>query len=317
MSNIPEISICIPAYKRLEYLERLLNSIAIQNFKNYEVIITDDSPDLSVSLFLENFRGIEKIYFHRNLQQLGTPENWNESIRKANGNWIKLMHDDDWFASENSLQLFFDATKESKNCSFIFSAHNDVEEISGKISAVHMGFFGKLLLRKSPLNLLKTQYIGAPSNTLIKRDVGLLYDNQFKWVVDFEYYIRCLQKTNCFYYVNKTLVNIGINKEQVTVASFRNPEVEIPENHAMLKKLGNPILRNICVYDYYWRFYRNLKIKNEEMVVKYYSQPLNPLLIQIMQFQNKIGFKILQNGILSKTFMIMNYLVSLTKKIQD
>ena len=101
MSNLPLISICIPAYKRIEFLQRLFNSIAIQTYKDYEVIITDDSPDESVSTFIKNYGAIDNVLYFRNLITLGTPENWNESIRKASGTWIKLMHDDDWFAKEN------------------------------------------------------------------------------------------------------------------------------------------------------------------------------------------------------------------------
>jgi glycosyltransferase involved in cell wall biosynthesis len=37
------ISICIPAYEKPEALNRLLQSISIQRFRNFEVIITDDS----------------------------------------------------------------------------------------------------------------------------------------------------------------------------------------------------------------------------------------------------------------------------------
>ena len=48
--------------------------------------------------------------YYKNIKVLGTPENWNESIRKAKGAWIKLMHDDDWFANENSLQKFYEAS---------------------------------------------------------------------------------------------------------------------------------------------------------------------------------------------------------------
>ena len=40
----PLISICIPAYKRAAFIKRLLDSIAIQSFQDYEVVITDDSP---------------------------------------------------------------------------------------------------------------------------------------------------------------------------------------------------------------------------------------------------------------------------------
>ena len=61
---------------------------------------------------------------------------------------------------------------------------------------------------------------------------------------------------------------MGINEEQVTNYTFRKPEVEIPENHLMIEKMGVEILRNIFVYDYYWRLYRNLGIKSENGALK-------------------------------------------------
>ena len=42
---MPFISVCIPAYRNPHYLSRLLESIFIQTFKDFEVIVTDDSPD--------------------------------------------------------------------------------------------------------------------------------------------------------------------------------------------------------------------------------------------------------------------------------
>ena len=94
-SSTPFISICIPAYKRADYLDRLLKSIAVQSFKNFEVIITDDSPDESLLLLTQLYKKQLPIYYKRNLEALGTPENWNEGIRLARGQWIKIMHDDD------------------------------------------------------------------------------------------------------------------------------------------------------------------------------------------------------------------------------
>jgi glycosyltransferase involved in cell wall biosynthesis len=55
----PFISICIPAYKRTNYLKRLLDSIVLQNFHDFEVIISDDSNDNSVSELIHDFK--EKI----------------------------------------------------------------------------------------------------------------------------------------------------------------------------------------------------------------------------------------------------------------
>ncbi len=46
--KIPSISICIPAYKNSNFLNRLLMSINSQLFRDFEVVVTDDSPDESV-----------------------------------------------------------------------------------------------------------------------------------------------------------------------------------------------------------------------------------------------------------------------------
>ncbi|MEO6134229.1 MAG: hypothetical protein ABIP35_03685, partial [Ginsengibacter sp.] len=251
-------------------------------------------------------------YYH-NKTALGTPENWNESIRKANGTWIKLMHDDDWFADENSLQLFYEATLKRPDCSFIFSAYNNVAE-NKKPEPVFLSPVGKYLLQQNPLNIFKKQYVGNPSCTLIKNDVGLFYDKQFKWVVDFEYYIRCLQKLKSFYYINIALVNVGINETQVTQYSFRNPEIEIPENHLMVEKMSGSIFRNIFVYDHYWRLYRNLDIRSSEDIIPYYSKPIHPLLRQMIAFQKMVPTSFLKIGIFSKLFMLGSYLVSLFRK---
>src|SRR6478735_2601277 len=117
-----KISICIPAYKRTAYLKRLLDSVAIQTFKDFEVIVSDDSPDNSVETVCNEYAEKFKLLYFKNAAALGTPANWNFGISKANGDWIKLMHDDDWFADENALAVFARHTDKSK---FIFSAYSN------------------------------------------------------------------------------------------------------------------------------------------------------------------------------------------------
>ncbi len=112
MSSQPFISICIPAYKRTQYLQRLLRSIAEQTFNNFEVIVSDDSNDDSVKKLIAQFENQFSLKYWQNQTSLGTPANWNAAIQKAAGEWIKLMHDDDWFATPSALQQFADATKQ-------------------------------------------------------------------------------------------------------------------------------------------------------------------------------------------------------------
>ena len=59
-----KVSICIPAYKRTVFLRRLLQSIEMQTFKDFEVIVSDDSDDDSVFQLVNEFsKNINILYF--------------------------------------------------------------------------------------------------------------------------------------------------------------------------------------------------------------------------------------------------------------
>jgi len=314
MANSPEISICIPAYKNIPFLKRLLDSVAIQTYINYEVIIADDTPDDSVENFIKQYALAQSIRYYKNQASLGTPENWNESIRRANGKWIKLMHNDDWFENEDALKLFYETAQKYPGISFFYAAFQNVTETTGKKEVVKCTDFDRLFLAISPLHLFKRVYIGNPSCTFIRRDIDLFYDNRFKFVVDFEYYIRCIRKLKKYKYIDKVLLNIGFHDEQVTKFTFLVPAVQIPENFILLEELGAKILRNPFVYDYYWRMFRNLKIQDAGQVSGYYQGSIPVLLKQMILFQSKIPYKFLQIGVISKLLMSANYLISLFRK---
>jgi len=91
MGVTPLISICIPAYQRTEYLRRLLDSIEMQTFRRFEVIITDDSPGTELQNLVENHPLQSMIRYYKNQRTLGTPENWN-ALQIHQGQKKNSMH---------------------------------------------------------------------------------------------------------------------------------------------------------------------------------------------------------------------------------
>ena len=102
--NKPLVSICIPAYKNTSFLKRLLESVLTQSYPNIEVIISDDSPDDSVKKLAQSYQDKLTISYFKNIPSLGTPANWNYSMKQGKGDYIKLIHDDDWLATSDALQ---------------------------------------------------------------------------------------------------------------------------------------------------------------------------------------------------------------------
>jgi hypothetical protein len=86
--------------------------------------VTDDSDGTGVNDLCKEYSNKLVIEYYKNLIPLGTPENWNEAVRRANGQWIKIMHDDDWFTGPDSLGLFASAAQSSGD-DFIFSDYQN------------------------------------------------------------------------------------------------------------------------------------------------------------------------------------------------
>ena len=294
------ISICIPAYKSESLVIRLLDSIRDQTFRDFEVIVTDDSPDDSVKIACEKYMDAFPLHYYKNVVPLGSPANWNFAISKAKGEWIKMMHHDDWFSQSDSLLQFHEASLLKRD--FIFSAFTEVEGENRKLHV--MKPLEERLLKKSPYNLFKKNFIGHPSTTLIKNNQTLLYDNNLKWVVDFEFYIRSLNKAPAFLYLKDSLIHIGISDSQITKTAFRNSTIEIPENIYLLNKIGTHHLRNVFVCDYYWRLCRNMSIRSvSDLEVHVPLNTIPAALKEMVNFQTRFPLKILQIGAVSKFLM--------------
>lgn len=202
---MPKVSICVPTYNQLNFLKRNLDSIVIQCYSDYEVIITDDTVDNSVKDFVLNYLIFfgDKLKYFKNSIRLGTPENWNEAIRKSSGNFIKILHHDDSFSNENSLLNFVRILENNPRVDFAFSAtFVNSEEHVHKISSEEIEF-----LKKNPLHLIINNLIGAPSTTIFRNFSNIFFDQNLKWLVDTEFYLRYLKRNNfSFIYSSDILI---------------------------------------------------------------------------------------------------------------
>lgn len=301
------LSICIPAYKNVDFLKRLMDSIRIQTFKDFEVIITDDSPDDSIKTFVANYTDLASLTYHRNPLALGTPENWNEGMRLASGKWIKIMHDDDWFADENSLARLVKAI-EGSNSDFIFSAYNNVFLESKIAKSVRPSAFRLKAMKKEPYTLFAKNIVGPPSVTVHKNNGRIFYDNKTKWVVDIDFYIRWLN-SGTVAYLDEYLYNVGMSDVQVTVDCVGNRKVQVPENFYLLNKVGKGRLNNLMVYDGWWRLIRNLEITELVHIREAgYEGEIPFNIVRMINTQRRLSRKVLTTGILSKICMFIHYL---------
>lgn len=300
------ISICIPAYKRVDYLKRLLDSISAQDYRDFEVIVSDDSPDESVEQLCSHYQSKFSLRYFKNVLPYGTPENWNQAISKANGDWIKLMHDDDWFYDGSSLGKFAEAA-DLHGSSLLFSAYQNVFLDENRSELVYPSAFRLKHFSKEPATLLSRNIVGPPSVIMHPKNLLVTYDKATKWVVDIDFYIQVL-KQHQFYYIPEVLVSVGMSQEQVTASCSRIPEVEIPENLYLMNKIGWKYVRNILVFDSLWRLLRNFRVQSVGDLRRHgYTGEIPDFITKIMAAQSFWGGKLLSVGVISKLLMSISY----------
>jgi glycosyltransferase involved in cell wall biosynthesis len=93
----PFITILIPTYRRADLLKEAIDSALDQyEFDDYEIIILDNDPTRNndTEKLLEKYDN-EKIFYYKNMENLGIAGNWNRILLLARSLWIVFLHDDD------------------------------------------------------------------------------------------------------------------------------------------------------------------------------------------------------------------------------
>src|SRR3954465_13746774 len=90
----PRVSVCIPTYRGAGHLRTSIDSVLMQTFRDFELIVTDDhSPDDTFAI--ASSYGDPRIRCLRNERNLGAEGNWNRTLEQARGHYVKLLPQDD------------------------------------------------------------------------------------------------------------------------------------------------------------------------------------------------------------------------------
>lgn len=299
------VSICIPAYRQPDLLERCLASIARQTYKQVEVLVSDDTPDDAVKIVIDRFTDHLSIRYQHNAKPLGAPANWNAALQMAKGDFVLLLHHDDELADQDSLAVFLRPFFDDPSVDFVFGRNPTINRLSGT-RAFPATYFARYY--SDPERLITGNTIGAPSNVMLRSSALEWYNPTYKWIVDIEMYIRLFRKKRKFYYVDKELVRIGIHEGQVSNECVDNYDVLLYENISFAADRAFRV-RSLRLFDFYWRLLRNAGIQSVQQLsrLQLADKDIPPFVRRIIRFQHKIPKQFLRLGFVSKSFMAVDY----------
>ena len=101
------ISYAVPIYNGECYIRRAVNSILKQKIKPYEIILLDDnSNDNSYEILKKYKKNYPMIKILRNKSNLGEIGSTNKLFKISKGNFIKILHQDDFLYEDYSEVIF-------------------------------------------------------------------------------------------------------------------------------------------------------------------------------------------------------------------
>ncbi|NNJ82922.1 MAG: glycosyltransferase, partial [Flavobacteriaceae bacterium] len=200
------VSIIIPTYDRMELLSRTLESIMMQRYSNFEIIVIDDgSPNDQTQNLCSAY---PKVRYHRIDNSGGPAVPRNKGIRSAKGEFIAFVDDDDlWREDKLSKQMaIFDSNPDTDLvhgcCQGIDEDGELLDEIIGrpgdpaeKTGKVHMRMVGNWTLMTSSVIVRKS---------LVDK-VGYFNEDMPAAGEDMEYWVRCSFQGS-FFYMDQPLV---------------------------------------------------------------------------------------------------------------
>jgi glycosyltransferase involved in cell wall biosynthesis len=309
------VSICIPSYNNLELFKKCFNSVWEQTFTDFELIVSDDSTNNEIESFLRSHTDKNFKYFHHK-SPLGSPSNWNFAIEQCHGKYIKILHHDDYFSSNHSLNLFMKAMESNPNAVFGFS-QTWVNHVSDNSKFLHKQSKNQLnRIKTDPEFLFYRNVIGAPSAIIFKNIKDLTFNASYKWLVDVEFYIRVLKKYSNFVQIQEPLVTTNHGVEgQITGELLEQKQIILQENLNLFANLAQQNINPKSALLFFEELFDTYHIENYEELNLICSIPNNIQIfikkVFVSKNQNKLLKQVIKRLLTSrynkKTFNIERF----------
>jgi len=244
------ISVIIPTFNRKETLKRAIQSVVMQSYTPYEIIVIDDGSDDGTKEWLkDNYPDVKYIY----QMNSGVSSARNKGIKFARGDWIALLDsDDEWLPSKLKDQ----ANEIELNPAAKFLHTNEIWIRNGvRVNQMkkHKKYGGYIF--EKCLDMCRI----SPSSVLIKKDIfdeiGM-FDETLKVCEDYDLWLRFASKYPVHFLDQPLIKKYGGHSDQLSkvddgIESYRIRSLKKIMNSGILNKKQKTITKDVLVKKMY------------------------------------------------------------------
>lgn len=135
-----KISLCVLSYNRPDTLRQVIASYLKQDYKNKELVISDDTKDDSIEKLVKSYKQKTIKYFH-NEKGLGFARNLLKVMERATGDYLVILGDDDLLVDKRVLSDYVKVFDHHPTVGFVYS--NQVQFSNDMDVQYVINFFSK------------------------------------------------------------------------------------------------------------------------------------------------------------------------------
>lgn len=226
------LSVAIPTYeaagKCLYFLDKQFNLFRSQTFKDFEIVISDHSRGKEIEDFCKRVSDLNVKYV-KNTENIGScSSNTNNAIRHSSGSIIKIIFQDDFLWSAQSLEIIVKSFDASTDWMINACQHTSDDGVTFNREfypyynhKIHLGF----------------NTLSCPSSLTIRnREDKISFDERLNWLMDVDYYKRLYEKFGSPKILNEIVTVNRIWGNQLT--NSVSEETKNKELSLMIRKFG-------------------------------------------------------------------------------
>lgn len=244
----PLVSIIVPVYNAEAYLERCVNSVLTQEYKNFELLLVDDGSRDESHAICDRYAVRDERVKVIHKENSGVSDSRNQALDRAEGEYLQFLDADDWLTPD-ATKLFVQSIQNS-GCDMVIA---DFYRVAGeKLS--HKGDIEKegLLTREEFANCMMENpadfYYGVLWNKFYRRELveklQLRMDPAISWCEDFIFNMEYIRHCKTIYAL------------QVPVYYYVKTKGGLVNSQGA--GMNNTIRMKLNVFEYYHQFYKEL-----------------------------------------------------------